>query len=184
MKPLYHGTIYELDSIDVTAGKGYKDFGKGFYATAVPSHAERLAIRNKSIAEKRQSFLKNKKGIKIQPIKAYRYNLIFSEDTSGLKVKMFESADKDWLRFILKNRKSDGCTHDYDIVIGPTADAETTTIINEYYDELEASGYSDEVCEKVIAELKPENLPKQYFFRTQEAVHTLSFDKVKRQVIG
>ena len=77
MKPLYHGTIYEFDSIDVTVGKGYKDFGKGFYATTIPSHAERLAIRNKIIAEKRQSFLKNKKGIKIQPIKAYRYNLLF-----------------------------------------------------------------------------------------------------------
>ena len=69
-------------------------------------------------------------------------------------------------------------------MIGPTADAETTTIINEYYDELEESGYSDEACDKVIAELKPENLPKQYFFRTQEAVNTLSFDKVKRQVVG
>lgn len=97
MKPLYRGTIYEFDNIDVSVGKGYKDFGKGFYATA---------------------------------------------------------------------------------------DAETTTIINEYYDELEESGYSDEICEKVIAELKPENLPKQYFFRTPEAVKTLSFGKVKRQVIG
>ena len=183
MKPLYHGTIYEFDTIDVSAGKGYKDFGKGFYATAIPSHAEKLAIRNKSIAEKRQSFLKNKKEIKIQPINAYRYNLLFSEETSGLNVKVFENADKEWLRFILKNRKCADCAHDYDIVIGPTADAETTTIINEYYDELEESGYSDEVCEKVIAELKPENLPKQYFFRTQKAVKTLSFDKVKRQVI-
>ena len=45
MKPLYHGTIYDFDEIDVSAGKGYKDFGKGFYATAVSSHAERLAIR-------------------------------------------------------------------------------------------------------------------------------------------
>ena len=69
-------------------------------------------------------------------------------------------------------------------MIGPTADAETTTIINEYYDELEESGYSNEVCDKVIAELKPETLPKQYFFRIKEAVNTLSFDKVKRQVIG
>ena len=57
-------------------------------------------------------------------------------------------------------------------------------IQDEYYDELEESGYSDEVCDKVIAELKPENLPKQFFFRTKEAVNTLSFDKVKRQVIG
>ena len=67
MKPLYHGTIYDFEEIDVSAGKGYKDFGKGFYATAVPSLAERLATRNKSIAEKRQSLHKNKKGIKIQP---------------------------------------------------------------------------------------------------------------------
>ena len=53
MKALYHGTIYDFDDIDVSAGKGYKDFGKGFYATAVPSHAERLAIRNKNIVVKR-----------------------------------------------------------------------------------------------------------------------------------
>lgn len=184
MKPLYHGTIYEFDDIDVSAGKGYKDFGRGFYATAISSHAERLAIRNKNIAEKRQRFLKNKKGIIIKPIVAYRYNLLFSEETTGLKIKVFEKADKEWLRFILQNRKCDNCTHDYDIVIGPTADAETTTIINEYYDELEQSGYSDDVCDNVLSELKPENLPKQYFFRTKEALSTLSFDKVKRQVIG
>ena len=139
MKPLYHGTIYDFEEIDVSAGKGYKDFGKGFYATAVPSHAERLAIRNKSIAEKRQSFLKNKKEIKIQLIVAYRYNLLFSEETDGLKVKVFEKADKEWLRFILQNRKCNGCAHDYDIVIGPTTDAETTTIINEYYDYLNST---------------------------------------------
>lgn len=89
MKHLYHGTIYKFDEIDVSAGKGYKDFGKGFYASTVPSHAERLAVRNKSIAEKRQSFLKNKKGIKIQPIVAYRYNLLFSEETAGLNVKVY-----------------------------------------------------------------------------------------------
>ena len=66
----------------------------------------------------------------MQPIAAYRYNLIYSEDTVGLQVKVFEKADKEWLRFIMKNRKCDGCMHSYDIVIGPTADAETTTIIN------------------------------------------------------
>ena len=184
MKPLYHGTIYDFDKIEVSAGKGYKDFGKGFYATPVPSHADKLAIRNKNIAVKRQSFLKNKKGIRLTSVAAFRYNLLFSEDTTGLKVKVFDKADIEWLRFIIQNRKCDGCTHDYDIVIGPTADAETTTIINEYYDELEESDYSDEVCEKVIAELKPENLPKQYFFGTNEAVKTLSFDMVKRQVVG
>ena len=56
MKKLYHGTISLFDEIDVDAGRGYKDFGKGFYATAIPAHADRIAIRNKHIAEKRREF--------------------------------------------------------------------------------------------------------------------------------
>lgn len=134
--------------------------------------------------ERRQAILKRKQIFRQEPIVAYRYNLIFSENTQGLSVKIFEKADSEWLRFIMQNRKCDGCAHDYDIVIGPTADAETTTIINDYIDELEESGYAEEICEKVIAELKPENLPKQYFFRTNRAVQTLKFDKIKRQVVG
>lgn len=106
------------------------------------------------------------------------------EEIENLSVKIFEKADEEWLRFIVSNRKCDESTHDYDIVIGPTADAQTTTIINDYYEELEESGYSDEVCSKVIAELKPENLPKQYFFGTEKAIKTLRFDTIKRQVIG
>ena len=184
MKKLYHGSVADFNSIDVSAGKGYKDFGKGFYATAVASHAERLAIRNKKIIEKRQNILKKRGITSIEPVIAYRYNLIFSEETQGLSVKVFHKADREWLRFILQNRKCDGCAHDYDIVIGPTADAETTAIINEFYDELEQSGYADEICDKVISELKPENLPKQYFFRTPQAVSTLAFDTVKRQVVS
>ena len=184
MKKLYHGTINDFDEIDLSAGRGYRDFGKGFYATAVPSHAERLALRNKRIAEKRRSFLSAEDEAKLRKIVAYRYNLLFNEDVSELNVQVFEKADKTWLRFILLNRKNEGSPHNYDIVIGPTADAETVAVINEYYDELEESGYSDEVCEKVIAELKPENLPKQYFFGTKRALRTLSFDKEKRREVG
>ena len=184
MKNLYHGTISLFDEIDVNAGRGYKDFGRGFYATAVPTHAERIAIRNKNIAEKRREYLIKTQNIKINPIIAYRYNLIFDEQVEGLLVKSFTKADSEWLRFIIANRNCKTSTHEYDIVIGPTADAETTAIINQYYDELVQNDFSEEICEKVISELKPENLPKQYFFRTEEAVKTLSFDKLKRQVVG
>lgn len=91
MKKLYHGTISLFDEIDVDAGRGYKDFGKGFYATA---------------------------------------------------------------------------------------------ILYDYYDELVENDFSEEICKRVISELKPENLPKQYFFRTEKAIETLSFGKIKRQVVG
>ena len=30
-KVLYHGTISEITEIDVSKGRGNKDFGKGFY---------------------------------------------------------------------------------------------------------------------------------------------------------
>ena len=185
MKKLYHGSIFDFDDIDVNKGRGYKDFGRGFYTTAVASHAEKLALRNKAIAERRNVLLdKSKDSSKRIPVVAYRYNYICSEQFENLKVKIFEKADSEWLRFIIENRLSKDSVHDYDIVIGPTADAETTTIINEYFDELKESGYAEEICQKVIDELKPENLPKQYFFRTKEAIQTLKSDTIKRQVIN
>ena len=124
MKDLYHGTIYDIMEIDITRGKGYKDFGKGFYA------------------------------------------------------------DKEWVRFVLKNRESDKREHEYDIVIGPTADENTVTVINSYREELIASDYADEVLEQLISDLEPENLPKQYFFGTSAAIQTLRFKKVRREIVG
>lgn len=63
----------------------------------------------------------------------------------------------------LKNRGSDISMHDYDIVIGPTADENTVTTINVYKEELLATNYAEEVLDALINELKLENLPKQYF---------------------
>ena len=37
MKDLFHGTTSDFTEINLEEGKGYKDFGKGFYATAVKS---------------------------------------------------------------------------------------------------------------------------------------------------
>lgn len=184
MKELYHGSIYDFDEIDVSKGKGYKDFGKGFYATAVASHAESIAKRNKNIVERRQQAIrKNKPESKNEKVIAYRYNLLFDQDTVGLKVKIFEKADTEWVKFILQNRKSSISTHDYDIVIGPTADEQTTLILNQYEEDLLNSNYDEKILQQLILELKPENLPKQYFFGTKKAIKTLKFGKVRRQIV-
>ena len=66
MKDLYHGTIYDIMEIDITRGKGYKDFGKGFYATSVKSHAENIARRNKLIAEAKDAKIHNIKQVYIR----------------------------------------------------------------------------------------------------------------------
>lgn len=88
------------------------------------------------------------------------------------------------MRFILKNRDSDISMHDYDIVIGPTADENTVTIINVYKEELLATDYAEEVLDALIKELSPENLPKQYFFGTGAAIEKLRFKKNKREIVG
>ena len=80
MKDLFHGTTYEISKIDVTQGKGYKDFGKGFYATAIKSHAESIARRNKRILEARESRIRQKNPqYRTKVYQAYRYDLEFDE---------------------------------------------------------------------------------------------------------
>ena len=184
MKELYHGSIYDFNEINLGKGKGYKDFGKGFYATAVARHAENIARRNKYIFEKRQQVIrKNAPNSKSEQIIAYRYNLLYDQDVAGLNIKVFEKADIEWVKFILQNRKSPVSVHDYDIVIGPTADEQTVLILNQYEEDLKNSNYDEKILRQLIAELKPENLPKQYFFGTDQAVKTLKFGKVRRQIV-
>ncbi len=186
MKQLYHGSIYDFSSIDLSKGRDFKDFGKGFYATAFPDHADRLARRNKRIAQKRQIIQKGQGKLqKLDPIVAYRYSLLFDDQAAlELDVLKFSSADRQWLKFVMQNRYMRGLSHSYDIVIGPTADAETSTILNAYQDDLLESDFDELVCEKVISELKPENLPKQYFFGTEKAIATLHFANTRRVVVG
>lgn len=92
MKDLFHGITYDILEIDITQGKGYKDFGKGFYATAVKSHAESIARRNKRRLEVRETSLKRRNPkYKEKKYQAYRYNLEFDdtclEGSTGLKLK-------------------------------------------------------------------------------------------------
>ena len=189
MKDLFHGTVYDIDEIDVTRGKGYKDFGKGFYATSVKRHAENIARRNKHIFEVREAKIhqRNPK-YKTKEYRAYRYNLEFDDScidkSNDLKVKVFKEANREWVRFILKNRGSDSSVHDYYIVIGPTADENTVTIINSYKKELVAANYADEVLDALVKELEPENLPKQYFFGTTASIQKLRFKNNRREIVG
>lgn len=189
MKDLFHGTVYDICEIDPAQGRGYKDFGRGFYATAVKRHAENIAKRNKRILEaKEKKIRKRNPQYKMKRYTAYRYDLEFDDscmDKPGdLKIKKFYKADREWVQFILKNRDSDISLHEYDIVIGPTADENTATVINAYKEELVNTDYSGEVLDALIHELKPENLPKQYFFGTKAAIAALHFKKIRREIVG
>jgi hypothetical protein len=168
---LYHGTIYEFDKIDVTKGKGNKDFGRGFYTSRDICHAERLASRNKNIEEERYALRGVNK--KVTPW-LYTYEFDF-DNLVTLSVKEFAAADREWMRFVVFNRESKSKVqlHEYDIVTGPTANDNTRAAIQTIIPLTKGQVLTDKAIDALIALIEPDNLPWQFFFGTQRAADLL-----------
>jgi hypothetical protein len=157
---LYHGSISLFDKIEVSKGKPFKDFGKGFYTTQNKNHAINLAMRNKKIEEMRRKQQKSSANVTAY---LYEYKLD-TEKMIGLSIKEFKTADKEWILFVIANRKSNDKTHSYDIVLGPTADDDTRLSLRIYF----SGGYgkieSDKAINALIDNIEPNNLPPQIYF--------------------
>jgi len=172
---LYHGTLSLFDAVDVSRGKGYKDFGKGFYLTGDKTHATRLAERNKQIEIRRRELLQ------LPKIEIPMYLYTFEFDMSLLadcKLNVREFMDTEvteWVEFVLANRVTATKSHDYDIVIGATADDDTRLSLQVY----RLGGYgdvnSDVAKNALIAALKVDVYPVQTYFGTQLAADKLVF---------
>ena len=161
---VYHGSTYFIDEINVNEGKPYKDFGRGFYVTENRTHAERLALRNKRIELERRG----------RQCEAYLYTYEFNvESLSDFNVKVFEEPDFEWVQFVLANRKSRNSVHDFDVVMGPTADDDTMIVINAYLDGLYGTIGSDDALNTLIKNIEAENLPTQIFFAKNKAAKLL-----------
>ena len=162
---VYHGTTYLFNEIDVAKGKPYKDFGRGFYVTENPNHAKNIALRNRKIEQSRGD--KN--------CCAYLYTFEFDEtDISKFNTKIFKEANIEWLKFVIANRKIRGKNHNFDIVMGPTADDETMAVINVYFEGLYGYIDSDDALNTLLKFIKPDVLPYQICFSTNKAVNLLT----------
>ena len=49
IETLYHGTVYQINTIDVTKGRNNKDFGQGFYMAT--SRNQAIGIMHKKYRE-------------------------------------------------------------------------------------------------------------------------------------
>jgi hypothetical protein len=168
---LYHGTIYEIDEIDVTKGKPFKDFSTGFYTSQDEGHAVRLALRSKHIAQRR--LLKYGKPKAVTP-QLYIYGFDLRE-MDRLKVKKFAAADREWVEFIVKNRLGDKREHDYDIIVGPTANANDnmSAMIDLFIIGAYGDPKSDFAMNLFLKLILPEALPRQMYFGSVEAADLL-----------
>lgn len=160
---LYHGTVSEIDKIDVSLGRDRKDFGKGFYIAVTKAQA--VGMMHKKYKEAvRRSRNKNTGDFKenLYEIKINR------EALSHLKIKVFDDADIEWLDFVMMCREQDGVPHDYDLVVGPTADDDTAFCLKAYSEGLYGKIGSVEAKEILLKNLETENLGVQYFIGKQE----------------
>ena len=151
---LYHGTNCDIQEIDLSKCSPNKDFGRGFYLTDIQKQAEYMALRRV-----RQSGEGSPMVIKYE----------FDEDVlrgKSLHVRSFEKPTESWAKFVLDNRRGDGFSHDFDVVIGPIADDGVALQLRRYAENLIS-------MRTLIRELTFRKLNRQYCFCTEKAVSKL-----------
>jgi hypothetical protein len=94
--------------------------------------------------------------------------------SSSLSVKIFTGPDIEWGRFITLSRSHRGILHDYDIVIGPTANDYTNPTIQFYLSGGLGEVGSDAAIDELVRLLWPFKLSPQYYFATQRAISCLT----------
>ncbi len=152
---LYHGSNADIETIDLTKGLRYKDFGKGFYVTPDKSTAIRMAQKKARLFGGTATLI--------------TYELDEAALSSDLKVKRFpEKATVEWLMFVYDNRDRKNTTpiHDYNIVIGPIANDGVVLQLTNYREGIYTS-------KQVAKLLQDRYLDQQYYFGTVQAMQFL-----------
>ena len=152
---IYHGSIFVVEKPNLEVLNFRTDFGKGFYTTTDLEQA------------KRWSGIKKKRLEKGNRIKQY-VNIYEYTENNNLNILNFEEATEEWLKFVYKNRQSEGLIHEYDIVKGPVANDNLYQVLVGY----ENGTYN---IEETIKRLKTYLLSNQVSFHTNEALNCIKY---------
>ncbi len=152
---IYHGSIFVVEKPNLEVLNFRTDFGKGFYTTTDLKQA------------KRWSGIKKKRLEKGNRIKQY-VNIYEYTENNNLNILNFEEATEEWLKFVYKNRQSEGLIHEYDIVKGPVANDNLYQVLVGY----ENGTYN---IEETIKRLKTYLLSNQVSFHTNEALNCIKY---------
>ncbi len=160
---LYHGTISEICQVDVKLGRMRKDFGRGFYMAVSKSQA--VGMMHKKYREAVRRSRGKQEGLFTEKLYEIQLNgQLFPE----LHIKTFGQADLEWLDFILMCREKGGMPHNFDVVIGPTADDDTALCLKAYWGGLYGKIGTYQAKDVLLKNLETENLGIQYFIGKQE----------------
>lgn len=153
---LYHGSNRPIHDIDLSQGKKFKDFGRGFYTTHIK---EQAVYWSRRIADRFGG---------TPTVTEFEFNLDGAVN-AGLNVKIFDKPDKEWALFVMANRRQDDNEfhHDHDIVIGPVADDNMARLFGLYDMEIID-------LDAVVSGLIYKDLNSQYFFATEASLKYLN----------
>lgn len=154
---LYHGSNVEVKEPILLKVQRELDFGKGFYTTSDLEQAARWAERTAKRRGESNAF-----------VTVYEVN---EDELKNIRLLSFDSPNVEWLNLVVKNRKGEYITGDWDIISGPVADDQTAQVIDLYLE-----GAYDE--EEAIRRFLTQRLKDQYAFKTNEALKLLIFKEV------
>ena len=151
---VYHGSKIEVKDPKIIKSKRLLDFGTGFYLTSDYEQAKKWAVRTTARREEG-----------VPTISVFNIEKCQIEK---LEYLIFDSANKEWLKYISWNRTDKTAEDSYDLVIGPVANDQAIRTVNNYL-----KGYFDENI--AIQLLLPQKLKDQYAFKTEKALSMLEF---------
>lgn len=160
---LYHGTNLDIQSIDLTLCRPYKDFGKGFYTTELLKQAQKMANRVARIYG----------GTPVVNVYEVPDGLLRNTELNIMDFGNVPS--KDWALFVMNNRNKDftdyekaNCNLDckYDIVSGPIADDDMTMLFRQYQNGMIS-------LDMLLKGMTYKKTTSQYSFHTEKAVKFL-----------
>ena len=151
---LYHGSLVTVKKPSVLKGRNTVDFGKGFYTTTSFEQAQKWA-----------DLKRKRSGVSRAVVSVYEAP---DDLLNGRYATLnFTGPTKDWLDFVVKNRKGQGDGH-YDLTMGPVANDQLYATIRLYEQGVLTAAAA-------IDMLKTHVLFDQLAFNNQDAANELVF---------
>ena len=151
---LYHGSTVTVKSPNIQKGRKATDFGKGFYTTTNFEQAKKWAILKR-----------NREHGKKAVVSVYEVpDNILDREFSVLR---FDGPTKEWLEFVVNNRRGKG-KNSYDLIMGPVANDQLYATIRLYEQGVVTA-------DAAIEMLKTHKLFNQLSFHTVKVIPLLKF---------
>ena len=156
---LYHGSNMVVENPRLIGQTRGLDFGSGFYLATDAAQAARFS---ETVVKRRKT------GI----VSVSVFDFDMENAKRELSIRTFESANTEWLWFVIENRLKIYSGEHFDIVIGAVANDSVMPSIQAFM-----GGFINE--EAVFVSLKTSNLVDQICLKTEKALSMLKFFESK-----